>query len=162
MIGELNLETDPRFPLDKRRLDDQWEEQPGLFMEYALALENALADVDALKADMDRTAAKMNIRVRDRFTREGIKVTESLVNATVIQEESYLNAHAALQDAQEQASRLKVMVQALNQRKSALESLVRLHGQEYFAVPVAAPGDRVAHSTRTANTHVRHGMKRGR
>lgn len=66
---------------------------------------------------------------------EGVKPTAPNIEAYYRNHAEYKKAKTALHDAQYQQEMLTNAVFAFHQRKSALENLTRLHGQNYFASP---------------------------
>ena len=158
----MNLSKDPRFKVDRRALDEQWEQQPGVFLEYAERLAEANADVDRLKDKLDSLKARLDGEVRARLSASVAKVTEAMVTAAITNDAEVLAISEDLREARKEAAILKAEVQALDQRRSALENLVRLHGQEYFAVPTTTPEDRAEYNKNRANNAVRKAMTRRR
>jgi len=158
----MNLSKDPRFEVDRRALDEQWEQQPSVFLEYAERLAEANADVDRLKDKLDSLKARLDGEVRARLSASVAKVTEAMVTAAITNDAEVLAISEDLREARKEAAILKAEVQALDQRRSALENLVRLHGQEYFAVPTTTPEDRAEYNKNRANSRVRKAMTRRR
>jgi hypothetical protein len=65
------------------------------------------------------------------------KVTEAAVAAAILTQPNYRVALKALTAARHRQDVYQAAVDALDHRKKALESLVQLHGQGYFAAPRA-------------------------
>jgi hypothetical protein len=158
----MRLTKDPRFEVDRRLLDKEWEGQPALFLEYAEQLAETNAEVDELKDRLENVKAELDGEARGELGEEGKKFTEAMVSAWIYREDRYLVALNDLREAQRKAAILKAEVQALDQRKAALENLVRLHGQEYYAVPTTTPEDRAEYNKTKANEAVRGAMNRRR
>ena len=159
-LGQLS--TDSRFEVDRRFLDKEWEGQPALFLEYAEQLAETTAEVDELKDRLEKVKADLDLAARDDLAAKAGKFTEAMVSSWVSRDERYLVALADLREAQRKAAILKAEVQALDQRKATLENLVRLHGQEYYAVPTTTPEDRAEYNKTKANQSVRKAMTRRR
>jgi hypothetical protein len=158
----MDLSKDPRFEVDRRALDEQWESQPALFLEYAEKLAEVNAEVDRLKDGVEVVRAQLDSRVRKELAASVAKVTEAMVTAAIASDKDMIETLEILREAQKDAAILKAEVQALDQRRSALENLVRLHGQEYYAVPTTTPEDRAQYNKNRANSKVREAMTRKR
>lgn len=150
----MKLSEDPRFEINRMALDTQWEEQPMLYLEHAERLAEANAAVDAIKDELERLKAEVDGEARGELSRNG-KFTEAMVASYIALDERMETKMKELREAQREAAACKADVIALDHRKSALENLVRLHGQEYFSVPVSTPEDRATHNKNRANSAVR-------
>src|SRR6185369_66865 len=74
--------------------------------------------------------------IRERPSHYGImKVTIDAVEAVITEEETYQQAKQDLIASEYKVDMLEAAVKALDHRKKALENLVYLHGQSYFAEP---------------------------
>ena len=158
----MELSKDERFPVDHRALDEQWEEQPAFFLEYAVKLADANAKVDEAKDELEHLRARLDAEIRAAAVLRGSKTTEAAIVSSIVLDSDYARAQTILREAQAEAAFLKAEVAALDQRKAALENLVRLHGQEYFALPAASPEDRAAYQTKKASVAVRKALTRGK
>lgn len=124
------------FELDKHHLDDEWENQPKLYYEAAMKLVDARALFEKAKAARDLIEAELDHSIRvspEEFSLE--KLTESVVAKTILRQISYHDANNEVLAAKKRMEELNAFVDALEHRKKALESLVYLHGQAYFAEP---------------------------
>lgn len=133
-MKELNYEED--VSIDDSALDVEWLRQPELMMKYSKleaqaqqAYENAKVSYDITKAEIDRD-------IRDNPEEYDLpKTTESAITAAVRTTDEYKQAKKKLNEAQYQWNMAQGAVRALYGKKDALENLVRLHGQQYFAGP---------------------------
>lgn len=127
--------------INPNTLDVEWCKQASLVGEYCVAQAEARAKLDLAKEAVDVTAAKLGLKIRANPASYGLdKVTEASVQAVILLDTTYAVATQALRDAQYEYDVLSAAVRALDQKKSALENLVRLQGQNYFAGP-SAPRD---------------------
>ena len=127
------------FDIDKNILDEEWVNQPKMFFDYASQLADARKDFEEMKAALDVTSAELDKAIREspeEFDLEG-KTTETLIRNTIIQQKDYQDAQQDVINTQHKVNILQAAVTALDHRKSALERLVSLHGQNYFASPQA-------------------------
>jgi len=122
--------------IDKHNLDEEWLAQPEMFFWYAEKLADARADVERAKANLQVTAADLDSQIRERPEDFGIvKTTEAALKAAVLCQDDYREAQRVLIEAEHTSDLFDAAVKALDQRKRALENLVSLHGQSYFATP---------------------------
>ena len=130
------MDYDKDLTIDPNGLDIEWLKQPRLFMKYAEELANTRLELSRLTERMDVIKAEAGARVRDRLTGEGNKFTVDMVRDGVAQDAEAKSASDAVMQAEHDVNILQAAVKAFDQRKDALENLVRLHGQQYFAGPV--------------------------
>ena len=122
--------------IDPDGLDVEWLNQPARYMRYSELSAQARRDVDRAKAALDVVRATLDRDIRqhpDKFSLD--KITESAVQSVLVVDPKYRTASDAVIQAQYEADLLNSAVRAFDQRKSALEGLVRLQGQGYFAAP---------------------------
>lgn len=140
-------------PADKRILDTQWEEQSNLFRHWARKLALKLKEVDDQKTNMERIGYEMDRVFRAK--RAGEKFTEAVIKADVSLNSKYMQEQNTLSELQGELGMLKAEIESLHQRKSALENLVKLHGQEYFSVPFVSEPERERHNTKKTKEIIR-------
>jgi hypothetical protein len=135
-MKEFDYEAD--LEIDRNALDLEWIEQPRLFMKYAE--ESAKADnrvmefAERLKVLRSELILEANEQGEDVLG-EGVKATAVNCEAYYRNHKKYRQAKQEWIEASGEAGLLKAAVFAMGQRKTALENLARLHGQEYFAGP---------------------------
>jgi hypothetical protein len=128
--------------IDQHALDEEWVNQPELFYRYAAEKAQADREVDEAKAELDITRAELDEKIREDPSEYGInKLSNPAVERALSRCKSYQQAVEALADAKYKAAILDAAVKALDQRKYALQSLVSLHGQNYFSTPRATDDD---------------------
>jgi hypothetical protein len=134
MDENLNYQQD--LVLDITKLDKHWLEQPMMFMRYAEAAALARSERDNAKEALEVTRAKVARKIRDNPEKFGMaKVTEASVNEAILLDPEVLKAGSAFNEARYNTDLLGAAVEAMDQRRRALEGLVQLHGQQYFAAP---------------------------
>lgn len=125
-----------RIKLDPEQLDVAALEQAELFFEWAALSAQARIKMDRAKHAMECLAASLAMQCRAKPAAFKIeKVTEIAVDNAVKQQEGYQQAMVAFLGAKEESLMLERAVEALEQRKRMLQTLVMLHGQSYFATP---------------------------
>lgn len=129
--------------INRDRLDDEWIGQPRSFYNAARDLADADYAVDTAKSVLDVVQADLYKEIRSDPSKYGLeKPTEASINAVVITDIRYKQALHDLITCKHRKDICKAYVQAMDHRKSALERLVSLHGQQYFATPTAPEPDR--------------------
>lgn len=161
----MNYEQD--IKIDETALDVEWLDQPRLMFYYAQHAAKMRMETDIAKEKLDIVRAEIDKEVRMNPEDFDIaKITEATVQAAIISDSRYRAANKAYLEAKYESDIASSAVRAMDARKDALENLVRLHGQQYFAGP-KMPRDlsfevRQAQETKAANSSVRMSRKRRR
>ena len=133
-IDSLNYEEDIR--IDHTALDVEWVRQPELMGRYAKHAVEARRAFDDAKERLDVGKAKLEFSIRANPTAYGLeKITESAIQSVILQESVYGDLTRVFAEARYEHEVALAAVRAVDQRKSALENLVRLLGMSYFAGP---------------------------
>ena len=134
MKEKLNYEED--IKIDPNALDVAWLNQAALMKRYGKHQADTRKEMDDIKEEVDVIKAKADIRIRtDPESYEIKKVTESIVQSTILLEEDYQEILKEYADARYENDVAIAVVRAIEHRKTALENLVRLLGSQYFAGP---------------------------
>ena len=130
----MNYEKD--IEIDDTALDIEWLEQPRKMMQYSKNAAFRRMKLEEAKQALDITKAEVDKKIRKNPEKFGIeKITENVISATILIANEYQEAYAEYLTAKYESDMASGAVQAFEQRKSALENLVKLHGQQYFAGP---------------------------
>ncbi len=122
--------------IDPNCLDVEWLEQPSLMMKYGKIAAQTKVDMDMTKERLEVVKAELDKNIRLNPEKYNIgKLTESVVASTILLQPEYKEASEAYIKASYEFNMAKYAVQAINDRKDALENLVKLHGMQYFAGP---------------------------
>lgn len=125
--------------IDINSLDKEWVDQPSTFFRYARKLADARMDYEEAKAELDITRAELDKAIRDDPDGYGCtKLTETSIENCILTQGQYQKARSHLSNCKHRVDVLQAYVTAFDHRKSALERLVQLHGQSYFATPNAS------------------------
>lgn len=154
--------------IDEQALDVEWLDQPRRMGEYCRLTADARKTMDLAAENLAFVKATVERAIRLDPDRYGVKpgvrgITEASIDAAVLIHDEYQIASRSLIDARYNHDVSVGAVRAFDQRKSALENLVRLHGQNYFAgpsVPHDLPAERARRDQETrrqANARVRLG-----
>ena len=117
--------------IDKDALDDEWINQPSLFMRYAEAQAESKMELDRAHEAVKVARSEIIRELKNDYP----KMTEKVIEAHYRTDERHLDAKEAMIEAEYVYNMLNAAVMAMHQRKMALENLVRLQGQEYFSTP---------------------------
>lgn len=149
-VKELTQEIHEDKQIDPDALDVAWIEQSDLYYKYSDALNEALQwkndcklKVEQAKDHLENVKASLDIDIRKNPDSYDLpKITEQVVNSAIILEKDYGNALNELYEAKEELNEAQDFVNKLysctmtmEQRKTALEQLVRLLNQQYFSTP---------------------------
>lgn len=137
---ENTLDFAKEIQINVNELDIEWLKQPELFLEVAQGAADAKLDADRLKEVLDRTNADLNLEVRGDPERFGLDTsgrgpTEGAIHAVILSHPKYTSAKDEYLQAVHRMDILNAAVRAFDHRRAALERLVILHGQSYFAGP---------------------------
>jgi len=130
----MNYEKDTQ--IDPDALDIEWLSQARLMMKYTRHAAETRMEADNEKERLDLVKAGLDKEIRlDPEKFDITKITESAIFNTIITQQKYIMANAKYIEARFEAEIAKGAVAAIEQRKTALENLVKLYGQQYFAGP---------------------------
>lgn len=130
----MNYEKD--VTIDENSLDTEWLQQPRLMYQYASHLADAVRNYEWMKEQLEVVRAELDKDIRNNPEKHGIqKITETVVQNTILLMEEYQAANNNQIKARYELDMAKAGVRAIDGKKDALENLVRLHGQQYFAGP---------------------------
>lgn len=122
--------------IDESALDVEFLEQPRLMIKYCQHAEKMKREADYAKERLDVKGAELDRNIRSQPDLYGIpKVTEAVVQNAILMDADYQQLSKEFIEAKYEANMASAAVRAFDQRKVALENLVRLHGQQYFAGP---------------------------
>ncbi len=136
--------------IDPDTLDINWVEQADLYFKYSDAWNTAINERNDLKIEVERKKekidelkAKLDLEIRkdpDEYDLD--KITEPAIESAIKSNREYKKAleemyelKKDLNEAQSRANRLYSCVASMEQRKTALENLVKLINQQYFSTP---------------------------
>lgn len=122
--------------IDASALDIEWLQQPQLMMKYTQheakcqqRYESAKTNYDIIKAELYKDISS-NPEEYDLA-----KTTEIAIQQAMRQTAKYKDAKDTLHQAQYNWNMAQAAVKSMYAKKDALENLVRLYGQQYFAGP---------------------------
>ncbi len=130
----MDFQNDVR--IDESALDVEWLQQAELMGKYCRHSAHAKAVMDKAKENLEVVEAEMDRDVREFPENYGIsKITETVVKNAVLTTTQRAEASKEYIDAKYEYDMAVAAVRAVDQKKTALENLVKLHGMSYFAGP---------------------------
>lgn len=134
-----NYEAD--LTIDQDHLDKEWRQQPSTFMAYYK--ESVTADMEARRAKekLELVKVELYLSIRGEKEAQGGKFTEAVLDAEVKISDEYQEALTEYNNASAESEILSGAVKAFDQRKAALENLVKLHIAGYFSSPKETKGE---------------------
>ena len=145
--------------IDVEALDLEWLEQPSLMMKYSKNAADCKRTRDIAKEGVDLIKAEIDKDIRKNPGDYGVeKITETVVMNAILEEVDYQSAMTTYIDARHSADVAAAAVSAFEQRKQALEGLVKLFGLQYFAgpsVPRNITSELEMRKTRQENTNTK-------
>ena len=160
----MDLDYERDIVIDHTALDVEWVQQPTLMLRYAEHAALMKKEMDETKERFDLRKAQIEMKVRGDPEGYGVtKVTESAIQSIILQQPEYQLVAKEYIDARYEYDVATAAVRAIDQRKTALENLVRLLLGAYFAGP-QAPRDLSQEwekyaQQRASNTRIRIGRK---
>lgn len=127
------------FTIDKFCLDEEWLRQPKLAFKYIRAYEDALNRLTDAKDELEIVKATIDLRIRVNPKKykipKTVKITEAVITNVLVRRKKYREALQVVREIEGKLATLRAAVKAIEHRKAAVENLVKLHGQNYFASP---------------------------
>jgi hypothetical protein len=131
---EVKLDIHP----DPNRLDDCWLNQPKLRLAYGFERADARKELSQSRAELEVEEAELEMAIRTKPDRFGLeKVTEATIKACVVNQESYQAAKSKVIEAQHEVDMLDAALDAIDDRRHALQDLVKLWLTDYYGQPKA-------------------------
>lgn len=122
--------------IDILSLDTEWIQQPRLFMKYADLQSESRKELDELKQKQKVKRSELLLEAAEGGEELiGSKPTVSAIDAWVESQKSYKELVQQIIDKEYELNILTGAVRAFDQKKAALENLVRLWQGSYFSGP---------------------------
>jgi hypothetical protein len=122
--------------IDHDALDIECLDQSQMMMKYTKKLATLKLERDQLKEEVDLVRAEQDKAIRENPESFGlVKITETAINNTILTTKEYKSVMKEYLQAKFEVDTCQGAVSAVEQRKSMIEALIKLHGQQYFAGP---------------------------
>ena len=136
MTEQINYEQDVN--IDERALDVEWLKQADLMRKYAKHAADTKKEMDESKERLETGKAKIEMGIRQDPKAYGLeKVTEGAIQSTIQLQQEYQKLNQDYINAKYENDVAVAVVRAIDQKKTALENLVKLLGVSYCAGPQA-------------------------
>jgi hypothetical protein len=130
----MKYEDDMR--IDESALDVECLDQANLMLKYTTLQAELQREEEQIREELDLKRAELDKYIRsDPDDYDIDKITEAVVNNTIIKDPGYKKINQEYIDAKFENNVAKGAVRAIAARKDMLERLILLHGQQYFAGP---------------------------
>lgn len=117
--------------LDTNDLDAVWRRQPELVATYGFKQAEAENDANAAKRDLESVEARLYSTTRAGLSFDGVRLSESTIEAKVKSHTSYLAARQKYDDAKYKADFYKQVVNALGHRRDMIVQASKKAISEY-------------------------------
>ncbi len=135
-MSNLNYEQDIR--IEPGALDVEWVGQAELMGKYARHAAETKRAMDEAKEHLEAGKARLDLAIRKSPQHYDLgKTTEGSIQSTILLQPEYQAFAQAYIDAKYEYEIAIGAVRAMDQRKTALENLVKLLAASYFAGPQA-------------------------
>lgn len=122
--------------IDPDQLDVEWLRQPTLMLKYTQHESECRKKLDSARRDLDVIKAQLDHDIRnDPSAFDLEKATETAISNAILMEEEFINQQKIVQKEEYELNMAVAAVRSMYVKKDALENLVRLFGQQYFAGP---------------------------
>lgn len=144
MAKQERKELDFDASIDVLKLDEEWLGHAKLFFHWSERAALARMRVKETKSEFEVVKAEVELAIREDPAKFDLgKITDAAVKAAIPVQPEYKEAYKAMLEAEYKADLIMAAVATLTERRRALENLVELHLNNYFAEPRAKPGSAV-------------------
>lgn len=127
MVEDFNKD----IAINPEELDLEWLRQPQLYAKYAARVANANANAKRADEKVKVVRSELIIEAQEKLQ----KATAQTIEAYYRTHPRHIEAKQEWLEASYEAEMLQNSMWALNNRKDALENLVKLHMAQYFSGP---------------------------
>lgn len=133
---EEKMDYENEINIDESALDLECLEQPRLMLKYGSLYAKMNKLLELAKDHKETVRARLSRDIRANPTNFGLeKITDAAVEATIQSHRDYQQASEEYIEARYNAQLINAVVESFEHRKSMLELLVKLNGQNYFSAP---------------------------
>lgn len=130
-VGKDTYSLSEVFGIDQTRVSDEFAHQAGTFAYFGQLLAKAEHRVAMLDMQKDQMYGEMDGSIRELYAVNGNKITEPQIKAMILSEQKYVKVQEEYAKADYEASLLKIIVKALEQKATMLIGLGATLRQEY-------------------------------
>lgn len=130
------MDYEATIKIDESALDIECLDQASLMLQICKLQSHLEKEEDLARENLDFVKANLDMEIRTDPNKFGVdKVTEGAIKSAILSNDSYKQASNAYINAKYENNVAKGAVRSFDQRKTMLEVLTKLHGQQYFAGP---------------------------
>jgi len=131
------MDLDKLMHIDPMALDVEWLDQANRFMKISKEASVLKKELALLREESDVLEANWANRIRRHPAKYGMedRITEGGIKAAITANEEVRQMAGKIIDKQYELDLVQSAVRAMEHRKAALEELVHLQSQQYFAGP---------------------------
>lgn len=129
--------------VDRTNLDEEFENQPALYAQYAFYAELAKHEEETKKKSLERLGHVLDHKTREDMKHQGIKSTEKMVQSVVETDKVYKELEDEYLAAKLQAGLLKRAAEAISMRRDMLIQMGS--SSRVGSLPVAVSAAQKAH-----------------
>lgn len=130
------MDYDKDIAIDPLKLDEEWLNQPVLYMQYSDMLRKAKDKENLLKEKLDYAEKNKRLDIFQNPENYNVtKPTASVIEALISKDEYIKQFKEMLTSATRETNAFTVAVKSFEMKKKALENLVILYTSEYFSTP---------------------------
>ena len=134
------MDFEKDIAIDKFKLDIEWEHQPTLFAYYARKNAEAIAERDRVWQNIKVVKAELMAKILNFHKEQGSKKpTDVAIDAEIRNSDEHKDASENLIDANENVALTDAAKWAIQQKRDALENMVKLFLAGYWADPKIPP-----------------------
>ena len=130
------MDYEKDITIDESALDVEWLRQAQLMLRYGGHTAQKRKEVDQKKEQLEVIKAELDRKIREDPNFFGLsKITEAVVQNTIMVQPEYKEVMEEYIEIKYEYDMAVTAVRAIDTKKTALENLVKLYGQQYFAGP---------------------------
>jgi len=130
------MDYEKDIKIDQTSLDVEWLQQASLTFKYTKHAAQMSLELAKEKERMNLIKADLDLKIRKNPADYKVdKVTNEVVTNIILTDKGFQEAQTKYLNSEYEYNISQGAVRALADKKSALENLVRLNGQSYFAGP---------------------------
>jgi len=135
MPVELNYKSE--IQIDPNNLEEEWINQPSLYLKYSEEYANAVANKDRAKSNLEVVYARIDAKVRIDWDEYGFdsKPTEPAIKQFIAKNAEYRKAVKRHVMAVKESNLMAGVKHSFDHRRKALENLVQLHISGFHSEP---------------------------
>lgn len=120
--------------LNKNDLDNEWEKQSSLVLEYGHKLAYVTNKKERLKEKMKIYSSDLELRIRENPSNHGLtKVTEAGISASLSTDPTIKTYNQEIMEVSEEIGLLSIAMKAFEHKRAALDGLTKLTAQHYYS-----------------------------